>query len=378
MRRWACFMFLLGIAMPGWAAVKSLSVEQMEKLLGTLQGKPDGKVASALKDVQLTERVSLARFTRWEAEFPGKHSHEELMKLADLSAFLEPPAADATSDPAPSSEAQRHMLWMALQYVSATTPRLPNLEATRQTVHFENTQPEGMDYAASSRRPTGLTAQEGVVEDMTTAPLPDSVTLQNTGEFSRMINYRDGREVQDIESGGGKKEQEPSFGLTTSGEFGPILETVMGDAMRGGFRWLRWEKGASVPVAEFLYSVPQAKSHYRVAVTSGINVEVVYPAYHGEIEINPATGAILRLTVLPALEPPHDNLQAKIAVEYAPVSMGDRSYICPVRGMAYTKLDVRPVGLSSMGAAVAHIKLNDVTFSDYRLFATEPMPAAAP
>jgi hypothetical protein len=77
-----------------------MSVGQVEQLLAMLRGKPDGKVANELDSVQLTERVSL---TRWEAEFPGKRSREELVKLADTSALLELPNEDLVAKPTPDN-----------------------------------------------------------------------------------------------------------------------------------------------------------------------------------------------------------------------------------------------------------------------------------
>ena len=79
MRGWATLLrhlatlsvLLSGLALPAWAA-KSLTIDQMEQLLAQLGGKPDGKVAAELDDVQLTQRVSSARLAHWEAEFPGR------------------------------------------------------------------------------------------------------------------------------------------------------------------------------------------------------------------------------------------------------------------------------------------------------------------
>jgi hypothetical protein len=87
MRKCAILLLLWGIAFPAMAT-KIMSIDQMEQLLVKLHGKPDGKVAGELEDAQLTERVSPARLARWEAEFPGKRTQEELLKLADTSAFL--------------------------------------------------------------------------------------------------------------------------------------------------------------------------------------------------------------------------------------------------------------------------------------------------
>ncbi|MGH9562969.1 MAG: hypothetical protein ACRD3S_16075, partial [Terracidiphilus sp.] len=67
-----------------------MTVDQLDQLLAKLHDKPDTKVAHELEDLQLSERVSPARLARWEAQYPGSHTQQELMKLADLSTFLDP------------------------------------------------------------------------------------------------------------------------------------------------------------------------------------------------------------------------------------------------------------------------------------------------
>ena len=138
MRKWVIILFFLGTAWPAMAD-KGLSIDQMEQLLIKLHGKPDGKVAGELEDVQITERVSPARLARWEAEFPGKGTQEELIKLADLSAFLNPPASDVLRDPPPDANTEERMMALAEEYVRLTTVRLPDFYATRETTHFEDT-----------------------------------------------------------------------------------------------------------------------------------------------------------------------------------------------------------------------------------------------
>jgi hypothetical protein len=139
------------------------------------------------------------------------------------------------------------------------------------------------------------------------------------------------------------------MGLTSSGEFGPILGTVLGDAMHGGFRWLRWEKGADGPVAEFSYAVPKGQSHYQVGMSSwrssgwlvaddprdanGAGGKELYPAYHGVIDIDPITGAILRVSVVAEVTS-QQMLRSAIVVDYAPVTIGAGSYVCAVRSVA--------------------------------------------
>ncbi len=57
----------------------------------------------------------------------------------------------------------------------------------------------------------------------------------------------------------------------------------------------------------------------------GGKIEEIYPGYHGEIAIDPSTGAILRISLLAELPPPYQAMQTAILVEYAPVRSANRA-----------------------------------------------------
>ena len=60
---------------------KIASVAQMEELLASNQGgKADDQVAQQLAGVELSERVSLARMTRWGKMLSGNKTHEQLVR----------------------------------------------------------------------------------------------------------------------------------------------------------------------------------------------------------------------------------------------------------------------------------------------------------
>ncbi len=360
-------LMLFGIARPAVAA-KTLSIEKMEQLLATLHGKPDGKVASELDDVQLTERVSEARLAQWEAEFPGAHMHRELRKLADLSAFLDPPPSEAIPGPRPDAKTQLHILSMAVQYVAHTMPRLPNFYATRVTTHFGN------NPSQPSISPEGI-----------------SMKLLPAGTFTRIVTYREGKEIPYENEG--KLKQESPLVLTTSGEFGPILIVVVGDALHGKVRWLRWEEGAGGAVAVFSYAVQQADLHFLVGVAARNESQGILPAYHGEIAINPETGAIMRLSQIADMAPPHQEMRAEIVVHYAPVTIAGRSYICPVRGVAFSMIPVITALASDTSTSIVSMptygtsdqsswpiktELNDISFTNYHEFGSEARIVTAP
>lgn len=88
-------------------------------------------------------------------------------------------------------------------------------------------------------------------------------------------------------------------GLTSFGEFGPLLSAVLLDLPQGKLAWSHWEQESAKPVAVFGFSVPKAASDYEVKFCCvGGSPFVQFTGYHGEITINPEDGAILRLTLL--------------------------------------------------------------------------------
>jgi hypothetical protein len=142
--------------------------------------------------------------------------------------------------------------------------------------------------------------------------------------------------------------------------------------MRSEVTWQRWEQSASEPVAIFRYTVPDEQSNYLVGIPSAGKIKEVYPGYHGEIAIDPATGAILRISVVSELTSPYQGMQTAILVEYAPVVIGGQSYICPVRGVAFSKVPVAHGAAVQQGSAIdVQTQLNDVAFTQYHLFRSE-------
>src|SRR5208283_3291082 len=54
------------------------------------------------------------------------------------------------------------------------------------------------------------------------------------------------------------------------------------------------------------------------------------------------------------------------------VEIGDRTYICPVHGVAYSKVPVEGGGQAAPNSAVmVQTQLNDVSFMQYHLFTSE-------
>jgi hypothetical protein len=97
-------------------------------------------------------------------------------------------------------------------------------------------------------------------------------------------------------------------------------------------------------------------------------------SYHGEIVFDPANGSILRISMEAEIPATELVSKAGIQVEYSPVEIAGKSYVCPVRSisvlMAHTAQQTGAYARSNYRGA-AKTFLNDVAFSQYRRFGTE-------
>ena len=373
MRKWALCIILAGVALPVFAANR-VTVQQLEQVLAATTAKSDADLARQLSTLELTERLTTARLEQLKAELPGEKSRQALLALADTSAFRNPPATDMPATATPDRATQRRILSLTVNYLGKTLPMLPNLFAARETMRFES-------------RPSQY--QEA---------LTDGNSLHQVAKTRVSVLYRDGKEFVESGADKDKKAQAPDQGLTTWGEFGPILGTVLIDAARSKLSWAHWELGAGGPQAVFQYSVPKEASHYDVrfccvSESYGLDFSVIRQrvGYHGEITVDPDSGVILRLTVLADLDPGNPIAQADVAVEYGPVEFGGKTYFCPVRGIALaqapdlktlhgagasggtagTVATLGKASFSSSAQVPRQTLLNDVVFRNYHLFRAE-------
>jgi VWFA-related protein len=360
-------------------ATRRVTVEQLEQVLRTAHGKLDAEMAGQLFNLQLSERLSSPKLLSLIAGLHGAKARQALVALADTSAFLDPPRADIPADAPPDSDAQERMISAAVDYANNALSKLPNLFATRTTVHYEETpeQPtarhsqlpeadSGLLYHASPKAHAGI----------------DPAPLHVVTSASATVLYRNDNEVLDSgESKPEKSKTEDSY-LTANGTFGLILGTVIVDAVTapGKLIWNRWEQGASGPLAVFRYAVPVEKSHYQVEYCCRLdgdgtgNFQEV-TGYHGEIAIDPASGAILRLVLESDLKQFVPVDRSETMVEYGPVEIGGKTYICPVRSVSVSReRTVVPStewdeSFKTFGPYMT--MLNDVAFKDYHMFRSE-------
>lgn len=347
-----------------------VTVDQLNQVLDSLQQKRDADAARTIAALELTDRPNAERLAHWKDEVQSRRASAALLAVVDGATFLSPPALDVPADPAPDAEAQAAILARAREYVNNTVPKLPNFSALRSSTDFElGTEdklagPQPQSQLLQSKQPKGAKVPR---EDLGLVKTVPSGHLYLDGVWAHTVTYRDGKEVAEAQPAAGSGQME-SLMLSTTGEFGPILFVVMNDLSHGKVAWNRWERGAKSTLAVFGFEVPQGFAHYAVQAVMGGEIDL--PAYRGEMAIDPATGAIYRITIQAWQHEPGAAEESGIAVEYGTVTIGGSAYICPVHGVAFFKI-FTPYIDEDAQPAPWYESLNDVTFTQYHVFRAE-------
>jgi hypothetical protein len=345
-------------------AQKNVSTDELIHIVAVAQGTPDADLAQKFSSLVLTDRLSGPRLAELSSKLPGDKSRLQLMLIADQSIFLPAPAADIPADAAPDAAAAREMLIKVANYVNQTVRQLPNLVATRFTNGFEDQPRE--EWASQNGFETSF-----------------YMPLHWVGSLKMQVTYRDRHEIQE-KNVKAEKKGNGVWGLVTAGEFGPVLSTVLADAVKGKIVWARWEKGSDGKLAVFHYEVPEDKSNYYVkfcciaegfsSVSPEIQVWSKRAAYHSDIDFSPADGSIRLLTVDADMPAGALVSRAGMAIEYAPTVIGGHSYFCPVRSVSMLqKHTSHQLGANSRPNYEGPIQtfLNDIRFNNYRRFGSE-------
>lgn len=360
-------------AIPAALAQTRVTVAQMEREFATLAQQKEEDIAPQLARFRLTERVSPSRLVAWQSRFKGELAQQILLYLADASAARDLPAAELPSAPPPDQPTRAAILQRARQYVRTMRPRLPNFSAVRTVTSFEVSTLDQIEAEERQLQFLELTHNRLGFHSLGMVNFPSQLFLE--GSADNLVTYRQGSEVQSLPQARGNHRRLIPRGLTSAGEFGPILSLVDQDSADGSIAWDHWEQGASGLLAVYRYSVPAAASHFAVfspmESLPGISEEE-HPAYHGEIAVDPDSGSVLRIAI-EADPPPTDPgasaaTPAAMVVEYGSVEIGAKNYICPLHAVAISR--VTDPGTPGK-PALPRTFVNDVTFTHYHLFRAE-------
>ncbi len=376
------------------SGARRVTVAQLGEVLTSADAahRADEETAHQIGELEMTERLTEPTLNRYAAAHKlGPRTALALELLSDRSAFLNPPADELPATAFPDADAQKHMLDAARAYSVETWTRMPNFFVTRVTHRFDD--------------------GPHVLEK---GDWPVRAGLQPVGTSSREVTFRDGKEVQDTPAEGvaatSKAQQE--LGLRSWGEFGPELTVVLADVAKQHFEFAHWEQIGTRLAGVFHYDVPRELSHYSVSFCCLLHQQVIgrtqygysgrdrtaqqvaniprtelatpyaeTPGYEGTIAIDPASGAVLRITIQARLSDGDPLLRAETMVEYGPVTIGEREFICPLRSIALSIEQTRMGGQATTassaeedtawqrslnsGANAPIFSINETRFVDY-------------
>jgi hypothetical protein len=219
-------------------------------------------------------------------------------------------------------------------------------------------------------------------------PHQDQTLHFATGEHATVL-YRNGQEVVEKKKKLGKRSVVRGVrarDLETRGIFGPILAYVLTAAATSPSTliWKRWERGKYGNLAVF---------SYRAAGTN-IGPEITYCCLpegdgttlyrnkadtYGEFAVNPDTGAIMRIVINADLNEERDPdaplTRSQMVVEYGPVELGGKTYICPQRSVeisrGHSERELYEWGMVFSLYSYFETMINDVTFGGYHKFGSE-------
>jgi hypothetical protein len=375
MKRFGWILLLLAASAPAWAAT-SVTVDQVKQKLISLQQnlKGDVDVAAWLSQVELSEQLTRNDRSALEQVAPGPLAGEQFDILEGHSAFLAPPAASLPATPAPDAAAQKALLAKAADFVAKTSAQNPHLTASKITTRFQ-------DILKNSSSSVGL-------------------TVNALNPYTREWDARD----EQVESEKGIEKSSSARAKTKWGENGQISDAepppspsaILGEvAAASKLSWLRWETIDSKPAAVLSFAVDKKKSHYLVSyccfpntdTQSGIAASGTFVpipgeiqsittwkpfkkvvSYHGELFIEPQTGALVRLNLYAELKPTDFVHQEARRIDYRPVVVAGKEYELPVD--SYILNEVVPGGDSNTSAYSARHSLFNVTYQNYQLAGT--------
>jgi hypothetical protein len=393
MKRFGCILVLFLMAVPAWPARK-ITVAELTDLLKSLQEQKKGdlEVATALKQVQLSEQLTRSKMNDLAGYAAGPQTTEQFYVLEAGSAVLAPPASDIPSTPAPDAAAQKALLDKVSDYAAKTYSQLPAMTATKTTVRFQD----------NVEAPGSNSGMVGGAKEVTTGSSLVSPTqyIRYIGSADSRAESLNGVEKPPVKEKGarwGANGQIALFGQE------PNLNAVLREAQDGGgLTFLRWETINGKSAAVFSFSVQKKKSHYAVdyccfpdvtqagkASFSSAAVGSVSPGgggggasgnfqtatdwhnfkagsvpYHGALYVDPGTGIVVRMVVIAEFKNSDVVHQEDQRIDYLPVTVGDKTLVLPVRKTLNT--EVVPTGES--GSAGKYTTRRTMLTSEYKDF----------
>ena len=347
-------------------AASRITVQQLAEMLVTAQpsSHSDDHTANRIAGVELVERLTEATLSRLSTG-QGERTRLALRILADESAFLDPPADELPAGGPPAAAEQKAILESAVAYALSYIYNLPNFICTQTVRRFDN--------HPSRRIPNvvGLMSHADTIawRMQATSHVARSLSEHDTivSELTLDNGVESHRHVRTSASSSPGSMQ----GMDTSGEFGGVIQSVFSEDSAAEAVWSHWESVDGKRVAVFQYSIDLAHSTFFVSWCCGKKEERLKEkvAYRGSAFIEPASGALLRISWQAVdISAAFPMRSSGTVTEYRAVDIGGRSWHCPLRSVTISD----SVNMYKAPATDAYVhSLNQMEFTAYHKFEAE-------
>jgi hypothetical protein len=219
-----------------------------------------------------------------------------LLFALHVSAACGAPASQDLPQPAPYQE---HLLLAARQYASRYMAGLPSFVCTQIVHQFE-----------AGRKPKHWHKGDSLTSQL----------IWDQGREQRTLELVNNRPVS----------KHPSWRspLVSEGEFGNLLDSVLGSSSGATFSWRGWGMIGGKRVGVFEYQVDLRHSSLRLSLGS---VQTVI-AFHGAVYAEESSGTVWRITNYADGFPAElETKSVARSVDYGEVVIGTGRYVLPVR-----------------------------------------------
>jgi hypothetical protein len=293
----------------------------------------DSTTAATLSKMKLAQQLPDRVIEILESEGAGPQTLGALQHLRDASRLLSPPSdpPQGMTPPPPPSYTQVQETWhVAAAKALAYDRALPDFLCL-ETIH------RWLD-------PTGR-------EMWQAAP---AVVVN--------ISYFDRKEQYSVVSVGGKKSKESVeevAGAMSQGEFGTMLETILGPAAQADYTWDHWTILRKRPTSVYYFRIPADRQPYQLKYGAPPAMVKTFVGLSGYLYIDPESRNVTRISATAEDIPAGFPVQRSSTVlDYDYAEIGGQRYLLPMR--AETRLDAGKIQ-----------SLNALEFQQYRKFASD-------
>jgi len=323
--RWIAAVFAVCLA----ASAQTMSVAKLREFLESNAAmiqkgtSTDRELASFLERVKLTEKLDERQIEDFQGEIRiGPKTLQALRKLAAESASLAAAAPVAPPPkprpiPPPSSEEQAAILDDMREYALNYTDTLPDFLCTQVTRRYAAPMP-GTRYG-------GAAGGDPRWELLDTLQI--RLSFFEKKEQYKVVLRNNTIVNQDYSKVAGSK---------AFGEFGSMMREIFEPSTEARFGWDHWGTLRGKRVMAFRYHVSLDHSKYQLAVDDGkLHVTT---AYHGLVEVEPDTHAVVRLTADAEDIPPAFPLKETTDVlDYDYQELSGHTFLLPLKSQVIMK-----------------------------------------